>query len=157
MKILMVCLGNICRSPIAEGILKYKAKRAGLNWEIDSAGTNGIHNGEKPHLLSQKICALNGIDISNQISRKLNKNDLEKFDLIYAMSNDVLEEVKQIAGSKYNDNKVSLFLETLYPGCFLDIPDPWYGKEDMYIKVFDLINQTCDKIIENHLNPLKSV
>ena len=69
MKILMVCLGNICRSPLAEGILKHKVKAAGLNWQIDSAGTNGYHIGEAPHRLSQKVAKLNGIDICDQKSK----------------------------------------------------------------------------------------
>jgi protein-tyrosine phosphatase len=71
MKILMVCLGNICRSPLAEGILQKKAAEAGLNWEVDSAGTNGFHVGESPHHLSEKVARANGIDISKQVSRQL--------------------------------------------------------------------------------------
>ena len=73
MKILMVCLGNICRSPLAEGILKHKAKQAGLDWQIDSAGTNGYHVGEAPHRLSQKVARLNGIDICDQRARQICK------------------------------------------------------------------------------------
>ena len=77
MKILMVCLGNICRSPLAEGILQQKIKEAGLDWEVDSAGTNGYHVGEMPHHLSQKVAVKNGIDICNQKSRKFEIEDLE--------------------------------------------------------------------------------
>ena len=81
MKILMVCLGNICRSPLAEGILQDKINKAGLNWQVDSAGTNGYHVGEAPHRLSQKVARMNGIDISGQLSRKFIKEDFERFDL----------------------------------------------------------------------------
>src|SRR5512138_2458905 len=86
MKILMVCLGNICRSPLAEGILQDKAWKAGLKWSIESAGTNGYHNGEAPYPLSQKVSRLNGIDISKQRSRKFVADDFDRFDKIYAMS-----------------------------------------------------------------------
>ena len=76
MKILMVCLGNICRSPLAEGILEDKAKKAGLNWKVDSAGTGKLHIGEPPHKLSQKVAKLNGIDISRQNCRQFEKEDM---------------------------------------------------------------------------------
>ena len=82
MKILMVCLGNICRSPLAEGILKHKVKEAGLHWQIDSAGTNGYHVGEPPHKLSQKVAKLNGIDICQQRGRLFSKTDFDTYDKI---------------------------------------------------------------------------
>ncbi|MBU3714840.1 MAG: low molecular weight phosphotyrosine protein phosphatase [Ferruginibacter sp.] len=146
----MVCLGNICRSPIAEGILQQKANKAGLNWSVDSAGTNGFYNGESPHPLSQKVSKANGIDISNQQSRKLTKEDFKKFDIIYAMANDVLAHMKEIGGKDFDDNKVSLFLEELYPGECRNVPDPWSGKEDGYVKVYDLIDKTCEAIINKY-------
>ena len=92
----MVCLGNICRSPLAEGILQEKIKKAGLNWEVDSAGTNGYHVGEQPHYLSQKVAKLKGIDISCQRCRRFVKEDFKRFDKIYAMAGDVIEEMKWI-------------------------------------------------------------
>ena len=98
MKILMVCLGNICRSPLAEGILRHKAKEAGLNWQVDSAGTNGYHVGEAPHHLSQKVAKLNGIDICEQRARRFVKEDFDRYDKIYAMADDVIDaeyEVKK--------------------------------------------------------------
>src|SRR3954454_2568254 len=97
MKILMVCLGNICRSPMAEGVLTQKAANAGLQWDIESAGTNGYHIGEPPHHLSQKVARLNGIEICNQRARKFTADDFQKFDKIYAMSSDVIDEMKRIA------------------------------------------------------------
>ena len=102
MKILMVCLGNICRSPLAEGILKKKAAEAGLHWIIDSAGTNSCHLGEAPHHLSQKVARQNGVDISKQCSRKFLGEDFECFDKIYAMAADVIEEMKWIGKEKKN-------------------------------------------------------
>jgi protein-tyrosine phosphatase len=150
MKILMVCLGNICRSPLAEGILQNKARKAGLNWTIDSAGTNGYHIGEAPHRLSQKVAGKNGIDISNQLSRQFVKEDIARFDKIYAMSGDVMDDIKRISKEKFDSKKIDLLLNEIYPGENRDVPDPWYGAEDGYHKVFDLIEKACEQlIIEN--------
>src|SRR5262249_11210436 len=137
MKILMVCLGNICRSPMAEGILYDKVKKAGLNWKVDSAGTNGYHINERPHRLSQKVAKMNGIDISQQLSREFVKEDFDRFDKIYAMASDVIDEMKYIAGNKFDRSKVDLLLNELYPGENADIPDPWFGTEPGYHQVFD--------------------
>ncbi|MEJ7611995.1 MAG: low molecular weight protein-tyrosine-phosphatase [Ferruginibacter sp.] len=147
MKILMVCLGNICRSPLAEGILQLKAATAGLNWTIESAGTNGFHVGEPPHHLSQKLAKTNGLDISRQVARRFSPADFENYDLIYVMANDVLDEMKDIAGKRFDGNKVDFFLNALHPGENNDVPDPWYGGEDGYIEVYDIITRACDAII----------
>ncbi len=151
MKILMVCLGNICRSPLAEGILQQKVKQHHLNWVVDSAGTNGIHVGEAPHKLSQKVAMANGVDISTQISRNFLPKDFEDFDKIYVMAKDVMDDVKKMAGNKFDANKIDYFLNELHEGKNEDVPDPWYGNEDGYVKVYDLIDKTCDAIIEKHL------
>ncbi|KYP16137.1 low molecular weight protein-tyrosine-phosphatase, partial [Flavihumibacter sp. CACIAM 22H1] len=127
MKILMVCLGNICRSPLAEGILQVKAAAAGLDWEIDSAGTNGYHVGEAPHRLSQKVALQHGIDISSQRARRFRAADFDNYDKIYAMAADVIDEMKSIARQRYDATKVDLLLNELHPGRQLDVPDPWYG------------------------------
>jgi protein-tyrosine phosphatase len=148
MKILMVCLGNICRSPLAEGILLHKAKKAGLNWQVDSAGTNGYHIGEAPHKLSQKVAKLNGINICNQRSRQFIKEDFDHYDEIYAMADDVLDEMKEIAKEKWDPSKAQLFLNELYPGQHRSVPDPWYGTEPGYHEAYKLIDAACDKIIE---------
>jgi protein-tyrosine phosphatase len=150
MKILMVCLGNICRSPLAEGILQHKAREAGLNWEVDSAGTNSYHTGEAPHELSQKVAAINGIDICDQRARRFTKEDFEKFDIIYAMADDVLDDIKRIAKDKFNPGKARLFLDEIYPGKHMSVPDPWYGPEPGYHEVFELINKTCDVILRKY-------
>ncbi len=150
MKILMVCLGNICRSPLAEGILQAKAAAAGLNWQIDSAGTNGYHVGESPHPLSQKVAKINGIDISMQRARRFRAADFEEFDLIFAMAEDVIDEMKSIARQRFDAAKVDLLMNILHPGKNLDVPDPWYGTEPGYHEVFAMISQACDKLIENH-------
>ncbi len=149
----MVCLGNICRSPLAEGILQHKANLTGLNWIVESAGTNGYHTGEPPHHLSQKAARLHGIDISKQRSRKFVKEDFERYDKIYAMAEDVLDEMKRIGKEKFNNKKVDLFLNEIYPGENRDVPDPWYGAEDGYHRVFEIINSATEKILEKHLTP----
>jgi protein-tyrosine phosphatase len=148
MKILMVCLGNICRSPLAEGILKHKAKEAGLNWVVESAGTNGYHVGEAPHSLSQKVARLNGIDICEQKARKFVRKDFEEYDMIYAMAEDVVADMRSIAGKSFNENKVDLLLNELYPGKNMDVPDPWYGPEPGYHEAYALIDKACEMIVE---------
>ena len=144
----MVCLGNICRSPLAEGILQHKAFEAGLNWSVESAGTNSCHTGDAPHPLSQKVARLNGIEICNQKARSFVPGDFELYDKIYALAGDVLDDIKHIAKKKFDAAKVDLLLNELYPGKDMDVPDPWYGEEEGYVKVYDLINKTCDAIIE---------
>lgn len=150
MKILMVCLGNICRSPLAEGILQHKISLHGLDWMVDSAGTNGYHNGERPHRLSQKVAKHNGIDISCQISRQFIKEDFNRFDKIYAMASDVIDEMHYITGNHFQSGKVDLLLNELYPGKNIDVPDPWYGTEPGYHEVFAMIDKACDQIIKKY-------
>ena len=150
MKILMVCLGNICRSPLAEGILQHKAREAGLNWEVDSAGTNSYHTGEAPHELSQKVAAINGIDICDQRARRFTKEDFEKFDIIYAMADDVYNRILNVGGLWADKEKVKMFLDELEPGSNASVLDPWYGDESGYLPVYELINKTCDAIIEKY-------
>ena len=150
MKILMVCLGNICRSPLAEGILKHKAKEAGLNWTIESAGTNGYHTGEAPHPLSQKVAKINGIDICEQRARRFVKEDMERYDKIYAMADDVIDEMRRIAGNRFDAAKVDLLLNEVKPGEHLSVPDPWYGPEPGYHEVYQLIDEACTAIVEKY-------
>jgi protein-tyrosine phosphatase len=153
MKVLMVCLGNICRSPLAEGILKHKAEQAGLNWQVDSAGTNGYHIGEAPHRFSQKVAKLNGIDICDQRARQFVKKDFDRYDKIYAMADDVVDEIRSIARNKYNPSKIDLFMNELHPGNNFSVPDPWYGPEPGFHEVYKLIDEVCDAIIGKYGSP----
>jgi protein-tyrosine phosphatase len=150
MKILMVCLGNICRSPLAEGILKHKAARAGLNWTVESAGTNGYHTGEAPHPLSQKVARLNGIDICDQRSRRFVTEDFDRYDKIYALAEDVVDDIRRIAKHRFDETKIDLLMNELYPGKNKDVPDPWYGPEPGYHEVYRMIEKVCEKIIEKY-------
>ncbi len=137
---------------MAEGILQHKAWKAGLNWSIESAGTNGYHNGEAPHHLSQKVARLNGIDICGQRSRRINAEDFSKFDKIYAMSTDVIEDMKRIVKGKYDPSKVDLLMNELKPGKNLDVPDPWFGAEPGYHEVYKMIDAACEAIVSRYRN-----
>ncbi len=152
MKILMVCLGNICRSPLAEGILQDKAFKAGLTWSVESAGTNRYHTGDSPHPLSQKIARQNGIDISQQRARTFMASDFDVYDKIYALADDVLDEIKRIAGKKFNAAKATLLMNEVYPGENMDVPDPYYGPEAGYHEVYKLIDEASNVIIRKYEN-----
>jgi len=152
MNILMVCLGNICRSPLAEGILQEKANAAGLRWRVDSAGTNGYHVGEAPHRLSQKVARANGVDISGQRSRRFVATDFQQYDKIYAMAGDVVDEIRRISGRQFDPSKVGLLMNELHPGQDEDVPDPYYGPEPGYHDVYKMIDAATDKIVAKYGN-----
>jgi protein-tyrosine phosphatase len=147
MKILMVCIGNICRSPLAEGILQHKAHLAGLPWIVDSAGTERYHVGEAPHPLSQKVALLNGINISRQRARRFVPDDMQRYDKIFAMADDVLAAMRTLAKDKWQPEKADLLLNVLYPGENRSVTDPWYGEEPSYHEVFALIAKACDALM----------
>lgn len=151
MRILMVCLGNICRSPIAEGVLRHKIEQHGLDWVVASAGTESYHVGNPPHRFSQKVCLANGIDISGFRACKFTAADFKAYDKIYAFAADVYNEIKRIGGGQADMSKVSYFLNELQTGND-NVPDPYYGNEEGYTHVYDLINRTCDAIIEKYKN-----
>ena len=126
---------------------------AGLHWYIESAGTNNFNIGVPPHHFSKKVAHLNGIDINNKRSRGFRPDDFESFDKIYGMSEDVMSEMKFIAGNKFNEDKVCLLMDELYPGKNREVPDPWYGTEPDFHSVYKLIDAACDKIIEKYATP----
>lgn len=143
----MVCLGNICRSPLAEGILKDKVKKAGLDWQVDSAGTNGYQPGCPPHHFSQKVAKQYGIDISNQKCRHFTGRDIENFDRIFVMDKENYNDVKEIAGEKWDAAKVDFLLNQIYTGQNKNVPDPWFGGEDGFHNVYKMIDKACDAIV----------
>ena len=146
----MVCLGNICRSPIAEGVLRHKVKHHGLDWVVESAATESYHIGEPPHRFSQKVCMEHGIDISHQRAREFTFGDFVAYDKIYAMATDVYREIETIGGKWADMSKVDYFMNELNPGKNEDVPDPYYGKEDGFEVVYKMIDHTCDAIIKNY-------
>lgn len=155
MKILFVCLGNICRSPIADGIMQHLCKAANLDWEIDSAGTESYHIGEKPHFESQRVCKENGIEIGHLHARKFIHSDFTQFDRIYAMSTDVLAEMKLIAGNYWEEDKIQLFLDVEQETKGQSVKDPWYGPPSGYDEVYAVIVRGCRAILKKyHTNDL---
>jgi protein-tyrosine phosphatase len=146
-KILMVCLGNICRSPLAEGILKSK-----LNpdfYIVDSAGTSAYHIGELPDHRSIAIAKKNGIDISNQRARKFIANDFNEFDLIYAMDIENYHNICSLSTNKSNLLKVKLILNEINPLKDLSVPDPYYGGDFGFENVYKMLDKACSIITKN--------
>jgi protein-tyrosine phosphatase len=150
MKVLMVCLGNICRSPLAEGILKHQLKEAGImDWEIDSAGTGGWHAGELPDRRSIEVAKKYDIDITSQRARKLNGYDLENFDLIFAMDANNYNDILKLSQNKAERDKVKLIMNEAYPGQNKHVPDPYYN-DNGFEEVFQMLDKACGKIIEHY-------
>ncbi|WP_072317816.1 low molecular weight protein-tyrosine-phosphatase [Sinomicrobium oceani] len=145
-KILMVCLGNICRSPLAEGILR--AKVALENVIVDSAGTAGYHVGEAPDPRSVDIARKNHIDISTQRCRKFTVSDFDEFDYIFVMDNSNYENVTALARNAEDRNKVDRILNLAYPGKNLEVPDPYYGGKRGFSDVFDMLDNACNILTE---------
>jgi len=142
-KILMVCLGNICRSPLAEGILRSKLSN---NFIVDSAGTGGWHAGELPDKRSIEIAKKKGLDITNQRARKFTIKDFLEFDLIYAMDTSNLKDILQLAPNENAKRKVHLILNEIYPNENKDVPDPYYGLNDGFEKVYNMLDEACNII-----------
>ncbi|MGN7866209.1 low molecular weight protein-tyrosine-phosphatase [Chryseobacterium sp.] len=143
MNILMVCLGNICRSPLAEGIMKTKLPESFM---VDSAGTISMHEGEHPDKRAIKTAANHHIDISKQRSRPITRTDFETFDKIYCMDVDVLADVVSKAKNEEERQKISLFLEALGDHQNAEVPDPYWGDMSDFEKVFQLLDRGCDAI-----------
>lgn len=148
MNILMVCLGNICRSPLAEGIMKTKVP---TDFLIDSAGTISLHEGKHPDKRAVETAAQHGIDISKQRSRPITAADFEKFDKIYCMDIDVMADVISKARTEKQRQKVSLFLEVLGDHENAEVPDPYWGGTDEFEHVFQLLEAGCSKIAAQFL------
>lgn len=149
MRVLMVCLGNICRSPIAEGILRQKALERNLPIEIDSAGTSAFHVGEAPDSRMIVTAKKNGIDISNLRSRQFVHLDFHRFDLIYAMDQSNYDNIMRMASSDDDRKKVKLILNESHPGANLEVPDPYFGGDQGFQHVIDLLDVAIERAIEN--------
>ena len=146
-KILFVCLGNICRSPVAEGVMRMKATHYGLkNIFIDSAGTAGYHIGEAPDKRTISNAQKNGLDISGLRARKITTNDLDLYDTIYTMDENNRQNVIALCINDIQKQKVKLILNEVNPSQNKAIPDPYYGTEKDFQLVYDLLNEACEKI-----------
>ena len=149
-KILFVCMGNICRSPSAEGILLKKVQERGLenNFLIDSCGTHGYHEGQGPDQRSIEAALTRGVDIRNQISRLVVNSDFENFDYIISMDHRNVDSLKQISNSKYH-HKLSLFLDYTDDSKYIEVPDPYYGGDDGFELVLDLLDRAAEGLIRH--------
>ena len=150
MKILMVCLGNICRSPMAHGLLEEKAKAKGLHIEVDSAGTSGFHAGETPDARMRATAKSRGVNIDHQTSRQFLQSDFDKFDVIYAMDSDNRDNMLRLARNDEDRNKVKLILNEIHPGEDLPVPDPYYGGDQGFEEVFDMLDEATTKILGDY-------
>lgn len=149
MRILMVCLGNICRSPLAEGILQEKIRRHGLDWSVDSAGTGHWHVGDRPDLRSIAVARSHGIDISGQRGRQFRPEDFGRFDHILVMDTQNRRDVLRLAQNESQQEKVSLILDYTQPGQDESVPDPYYD-DDGFEAVFQMLDAACEAFIRRH-------
>lgn len=145
-KILMVCLGNICRSPLAEGLLASKLPAG--EFTVESAGTGSWHVGKQPDPRSIAIAKLNGLDISNQKGRQFSAADFDHYDYIYVMDNDNYKDVIALAPNANAKSKVRLILDELFPGENVDVPDPYFGLQNGFETVYAMLDEACDNIAE---------
>jgi len=143
-KILFVCLGNICRSPLAEGIMLHLKQKNNLPIEIDSAGTANYHVNEAPDRRTIANAKKNGVDLSALRARQFHINDFDTFDKIYVMDQSNLKNVLSLAKDQKHKEKVSLFLNSVYPGKDMEVPDPYYGTEQTFEDVFQLVYKACE-------------
>jgi protein-tyrosine phosphatase len=142
----MVCLGNICRSPLAEGILKSKAK----NIEVDSAGTAGYHIGKQPDFRSIDIAKKYDIDLTSQRARQFSTRDFDDFDKIYVMDNDNYSKIIGLARSQEDMDKVDLILNEIYPKEYKSVPDPYYGGDEGFQNIYNLLETSCEVIAKKY-------
>lgn len=143
-RILMVCLGNICRSPLAEGILKSKVNSTTVF--VDSAGTGAWHSGELPDKRSIAIAKKYGIDLTDQRARLFLVEDFDRFDKIYVMDKSNYVNVCRLAPNNAAVEKVELILNERQPGKDLEVPDPYYGGDQGFENVYQMLNEACEKI-----------
>ena len=142
--VLMMCLGNICRSPLAEGILKSKVDSKKIY--VDSAGTGDYHIGDLPDPRSIKIAKTKGLDITSQRGRQFKTADFDKFHYIYAMDTFNYADILSLARTEADKSKVHLILDEVFPGESVDVPDPYQGGEQGFINVYEMLEEACTSI-----------
>lgn len=151
MKILMICLGNICRSPLAEGILRDKLQKKNLTHvTVDSAGIGAWHLGEHPDSRAIKVAKQHGIDISKLTARKISVSDFDTFDKLFvAADEEVYAGVLSLARNEEDKNKIDFLLNVFYPNANRSVPDPYFGNEEDFENVFQLLDEVSEKLVES--------
>ena len=145
-RVLMVCLGNICRSPLAEGILKSKVDQTKIH--VDSAGTGDYHIEEMPDKRSISVARKYDLDITDQRGRQFSISDFDKFDHIYVMDNSNYENVIALARNQEDKQKVKLILNEIFPGENVDVPDPYFGGDHGFENVYQMLEEACENIAQ---------
>jgi protein-tyrosine phosphatase len=149
MKILMVCLGNICRSPIAEGVLRTRALDADLPLIVDSCGFERYHLGDAPDKRAVEVCKTHGVDISGLRQRLFKAEDFDRFDRIYVMDANNYKDVKRMARTPEDMEKVAFLMDVVYPNASKPVPDPYYGDSFDFENAFHLIDVACVAIVKS--------
>jgi protein-tyrosine phosphatase len=148
MKVLMVCLGNICRSPVAEGWLRMKGKERNVAIEVDSAGTANYHVGKKPDQRMIEFAKNYGLELSELRARQFSVNDFDKFDVIFAMDQSNLNTICSLARNESDSQKVKLYLNELYPNQNKEVPDPYYDGKKEFEFVIELLEKTANSFLD---------
>jgi protein-tyrosine phosphatase len=149
MKILFVCLGNICRSPLAAGIMKKKLHRKKLQAEVDSAGFEDFHTGDGPDPRSVYIASKHGIDITDHRARMFSASDFDNFDRIYVMDTGNFSDVMELARNEQDRKKVHRIMNSIHPGKNKSVPDPYFKGKESFEKVYKLLDKACDSIVSD--------
>ena len=147
-KFLFVCTGNICRSPLAEGILREKLKKIKVPAEVDSCGFESFHAGDPPDSRAQAVAGKRGIDLSSFRARLFSVSDFDEFDYIYAMDSSHYQKIMRLARNDADRSKVDYMLNMLYPGENMDVQDPWYHGMKAFEDVYVQLDQACDRVVE---------
>lgn len=143
----MVCLGNICRSPLAEGILQSKVNSNTVS--VDSAGTAAYHIGKLPDERSIEVAQKHGIDITKQRARKFVVKDFDEFDIIFAMDDSNYQNILSLARNNTDEQKVRMILNETHPTKNLSVPDPYYGENEGFKNVYKMLDEACGIIADN--------
>lgn len=148
MKIVMVCLGNICRSPLADGLLRKKVAEAGLDVDVDSAGTAAYHVGNPPDVRMRATAKSKGCPIDDLRARQFVVEDYDRFDRIYVMDQSNRQNVLSLARNTEDEAKVEMILNLSHPNMDLEVPDPYYGGDQGFLEVYQLLDEATDVLMD---------